>query len=276
MSRGILALFWFGVQSAYGGQCVTIILTSIWPSYADLSNRLPESAGITTQGMISYCVYCAVQFPFLLVPTHRLQYLFYAKTALVLPTAFAMTIWITLKAGHRSGDFFHQPAEVHGSQRAWLWISAMTSITGGFSTLSVNIMDFSRFAKSPGAQLWQLPMIPLFKCVVAVFGVVAAAASKEIYGEILWSPLEIIMQWQGNPGGRAAAFFAGSVWFLSQISTNISSNSISFGNGTLICRSHETRMSKANAHIDITALAPRWFNIRRGVAFAAIIGGWAM
>jgi NCS1 nucleoside transporter family len=146
ISRGILALFWFGIQSAYGGKCVTVIVTAIWPSFVHMNNHLPASAGITTQGMISYFVYCAVQFPFMLVPTHKLQYLFYAKTILVLPTALAMVIWITVKAGHNPNDFFQQPPSVHGAERAWLWVSAMTSITGGFSTLAVNIMDFSRVA----------------------------------------------------------------------------------------------------------------------------------
>ena len=47
VTRGILALFWFGVQSVYGGQCITGMLTAIWPSYATITNRLPESAGIT-------------------------------------------------------------------------------------------------------------------------------------------------------------------------------------------------------------------------------------
>lgn len=234
ISRGILALFWFGIQSAYGGQCATIMITAIWPSFAHLKNQLPASAGITTQGMISYFIYCIVQFPFLIVPTHKLQYLFYAKTVLVLPTAIAMIVWITVKAGHQSGDFFNQPPEVHGSERAWLWVSALTSTTGAYSTLAVNIMDFSRFSKHPGAQTWQLPTIPLFKCVVAAFGVLGAAASKEVYGTVLWSPLDIIMKWQGSPGGRAAAFFAASVWFLAQISCNISANSIAFGNGTSI------------------------------------------
>jgi NCS1 family nucleobase:cation symporter-1 len=28
--------------------------------------------------------------------------------------------------------------------------------------------------------------------------------------------------------------------------------------------------------IDITTLAPKYFNIRRGVIFAAVIGGWAL
>jgi hypothetical protein len=48
-----------------------------------------------------------------------------------------MIIWITVKAGHSSGDFFSQPPQVQGSERAWLWLSTMTSITGGFSNTFV-------------------------------------------------------------------------------------------------------------------------------------------
>ena len=111
------ALFWFGVQTAYGGQCVTAILTAIWSSYANLANNLPASAGITSQGMLSFVLYWLVQLPFMLIPTHRLQYMFWAKTVPVLPTALAMVIWITTKAGN-GGDFFNQPPTVHGSERA--------------------------------------------------------------------------------------------------------------------------------------------------------------
>ncbi|KAK5729515.1 hypothetical protein LTR17_011935 [Elasticomyces elasticus] len=256
ISRGILALFWFGVQSAYGGQCITVILTALWPSFAKVPNQLPASAGITTQGLVSYLLYWLVQFPFMLIPTHKLQYMFWAKTVLVLPTALAMVIYLCVKA-RSGGDFFSEPPTVHGSERAWLWLSAMTSVTGGFSTLAVNIPDFSRFSSRPGSQIWQLPMIPLFKCVVAVFGVLSASAAKQLYGQVLWSPLTIIAEWQGSSGGRAAAFFAASVWMLAQICVNISANSISFAN-------------------DVTSLAPKWFNIRRGVIFASIVGGWVM
>lgn len=63
VSRGILALFWFGIQSANGGACVTTVITAIWPSYAALANHLPVSAGITTQGMVSYLIYWLIQFP---------------------------------------------------------------------------------------------------------------------------------------------------------------------------------------------------------------------
>lgn len=129
ISRGILALFWFGIRNAFGGSCVTPMITAIWPSYANLPNHLPASAQITTQGMISYFIYNLIQFPFLLIPTYKLQRMFIVKMIVVPPTALAMVIWISIKAGS-GGNFFHQPATVHGSTRAWLWLSNLTSVTG--------------------------------------------------------------------------------------------------------------------------------------------------
>ncbi|KAI1854981.1 hypothetical protein JX265_012336 [Neoarthrinium moseri] len=257
ISRGILALFWFGVQSAGGGDCVAAIITAIWPSFQTLPNHLPESAGITSQGMVSYLLYWLLQFPLLLIPTHKLQYLFSVKSVLVPPMALAMVVWISVKAGSNSASFFNTPASVSGTARSWLWLSSLTSVTGGYSTLAVNISDFSRFSKKNKDPWWQLPIIPLLKTLVGVFGVISASAAKEVYGEALWNPLDIVNRWQGSPGGRAAAFFCGAIWLLAQISVNISANAVSFAN-------------------DITTLSPKWFNIRRGTVFAAFIGGWAL
>lgn len=159
-SRAILALFWFGIQSAYGGECVTPvsddfmkrmyspnywglfqIISAIWPSYRDLPNHLPASAAITTQGMISYLVYHVLQAPFLFIPTHRLHYMFIFKSALVPPMALAMVIWISVKAGGGS-DLFHAPPTVHGSERAWLWLMNMTSITGTYLEDNLHLIQY--------------------------------------------------------------------------------------------------------------------------------------
>ncbi|KAJ0302686.1 hypothetical protein Brms1b_011961 [Colletotrichum noveboracense] len=134
---------------------------------------------------------------------------------------------------------------------------AMTSVTGGYSTLAVNIADFSRFSKERRSQVWQLPVIPFFKTIVALFGVISASAAQEIWGVTYWTPLEIISTWQNTAGGRAAGFICASIWLLAQISVNISANAVSFAN-------------------DITTVAPKWFNIRRGTVFVAFLGGWAL
>lgn len=256
-SRAILALFWFGITAYAGASAMSTMLTAIWPSFATIPNHLPASAGITTASMTAYLLYSILQAPLLLIPTERLQYMFLAKAVLVPPMVLAMVIWTCVKAKTGGSELFSQPATVSGSAKAWIWLSTMTSITGGWATLPVNIADFSRFSKTPQAQWWQLFIIPTIKIITALCGLACTGASKYIYGEYVWSPLTIVASWCDTPGGRFAAFVASAIWLLAQLSCNISANAVSFSN-------------------DITTLAPKWFNLRRGSIFAMIFGGWAL
>ena len=54
ISRVILAIFWFAIQTANGGDVVQVMITAIWPNFANLPNHIPNSQGITTAGMISF------------------------------------------------------------------------------------------------------------------------------------------------------------------------------------------------------------------------------
>jgi NCS1 family nucleobase:cation symporter-1 len=141
-----------------------------------------------------------------------------------------MAIWIACKA-HGGNEFFYQPPRIHGAARAWQWLSAMTSVTGGCSTLALNISDWSRFSKRPESQWWQILLIPLFLTAMGICGIVGASASQKLYGEALWNPLDIVNKWDGSSGGRAAAFFCSFMWLLAQISINLSTNSVAFATG---------------------------------------------
>ena len=77
--RAITALFWHAIQTYAGSTAMTQIIRSIWPSYIDIPNRIPENVGITTQGMISHLLFWLVQFPILLIPPHKLKWFFVAK-----------------------------------------------------------------------------------------------------------------------------------------------------------------------------------------------------
>jgi len=133
----------------------------------------------------------------------------------------------------------------------------MTSITGGYSTLAVNISDFSRFSKDTHAHYWQMPTIPLLKTLTALMGIISASAAQEIWGTPYWTPVQIINTWQATPSGRAAAFFCAAIWLISQVSVNVSANAVSFAN-------------------DVTTLAPKWFNVRRGTILVSFVGSWAL
>ncbi|KAI0100008.1 permease for cytosine/purines, uracil, thiamine, allantoin-domain-containing protein [Hypoxylon sp. NC0597] len=257
VSRAILAMFWLGIQGANGAQCITIMLRAWAPSYNDIPNHLHESAGITTQGMISYFLFWIIQLPLLLIHPTKLRPLFWVKLIAAPVAAIAMMGWCVNKAGG-GGDIFALRATTSGPEYAWLWLSCMSSVTGNWSTLAVNIPDFTRYAKSAKGQYIQLPAMPIIFTVCGVLGIVTTSASKVFSGEYLWNPLEILALWlEYGPGGRCAAFFAALAWYIAQVGTNITANSISAAN-------------------DLTVLCPRWINIKRGCIIAAIIAGWAL
>jgi len=257
VSRSILAMFWLGIQSANGAQCLTIMIQAIWPSYANVQNTLPANAGITTQGMVSYFLFWIIQLPLLLIPPTRLRYLFAVKLIAAPITALATMGWI-VHAARGSGSLFDIPETVHGSTKAFLWLSCMSAVTGSWATLACNIPDFSRYARSSRGQYVQLPFLPLIFTACGVLGIVTTSASYVLYGSYLWNPLDIIAHWlDSGSGGRTAAFFAALSWYIAQVGTNITANSISAAN-------------------DLTVMFPRYVNIRRGCIIAAIVGGWVI
>ena len=233
------------------------MIASIWPSYRNIPNTIPEGQGITTMEMISYFLFWIIQLPLLLIPPTRLRYLFVVKLIAAPITAIATMAWCIHKAGG-GGELFNQKPEKTGQEYIWLWLSCMSAVTGSWATLACNIPDFSRYARSSKGQYIQLPFLPIIFTVCGVLGIVTTSASKVIYGEFYWNPLSIVQEWEkSGSGGRTAAFFAALSWYIAQVGTNITANSISAAN-------------------DLTVLFPRWVNIHRGCIIAAVVGGWVI
>ncbi|KAG8827743.1 hypothetical protein FRC19_000752 [Serendipita sp. 401] len=251
VSRVILAMFWFGIQTYTGSECVYQMLKAIWPSTARIPNHLPESANITTTGLMCYFLFWLIQFPCLLISPQKVRWLFIAKAVIVPPAFLAMMGWAFATTG--GGEIFAQKGTLSGSKLGWAWLAALNSTLGNFSTLAVNIPDFTRYSPSVKAQNVQLIVIPIAFTFCAFVGIACTSAGYVHYGAYYWDPLRLIDNWDN----RAASFFASFAFALATICTNISANSISAAN-------------------DFTALLPRWINIRRGQILCALIGGWVI
>ncbi|KAL6240227.1 hypothetical protein RBB50_012874 [Rhinocladiella similis] len=255
ISRALLGTVWFGVNCYYGSFIVTEIVAAVWPSYRNIENHLPASAHITTQQMVSYILFVIVQFPFLLIPVHRLKTLFMVKAILLWPISITMVIWICVKAGDTKG-IFNQPATATGSTRVWLWLFTLSANTNSWLSSTINMPDFTRFAKNKRAPWAMLPTIPFVRIVYAVLGVAMAGAGRVLYGEYIWNPTELLSKWTGS-GGRFLAFCCGCLWLLAQVSTNVSANAAPFGH-------------------DAMNIGPAWINVRRGSILCMLIGAFAM
>ena len=102
------------------------------------------------------------------------------------------------------------------------------------------------------SQYVQLIIIPISFTLCAFFGLAVTSAGQTLYGEIIWDPTHLVDRWSNRP----AAFFVCFSFALASLGTNISANSLSAGN-------------------DLSAIVPRWINIRRGQVICALLGGWA-
>ncbi|KAK6344105.1 hypothetical protein TWF696_007752 [Orbilia brochopaga] len=255
VSRVVLACFWFGIQTTTGGNCVREMIKAIWPSFASFPNRLSADAGTTSQDLLCYFLYWLIQFPFVLVHPTKVKTLFILKSILTPVCGISLMAWAFHKTG--GGPIFSDPARLHGSAAAWQWLGGLNAVLGQWSTLAVNIGDFTRYARSPREQYVQPFIIPIAFTFISFMGISVTSASKIIYGEYYWDPLQLIARWGNSPGERAARFFCAFAFTLATLGTNIAANSISAGN-------------------DFNALLPRYLNIRRGSILCAFIGGWVL
>jgi NCS1 family nucleobase:cation symporter-1 len=144
-----------------------------------------------------------------------------------------------------------------GSLRGWAWMNGIMLCISNFATLMVNNPDFTRFASSPSAAFWpQLFTIPIGFSVTSFIGVIVGSSSNVIFDQAVWNPLDLLGKFldsEPTAGTRAGVFFISLGFALAQLGVNIAANSISAGS-------------------DLTALLPKFLNIRRSGYICAIVG----
>jgi len=255
-NRGVMACIWYGVQASIGGSCVLVMLRAMWPSVNNIPNHLPESAGITTRDFMAFFLFWLISLPAIWFPIHKVRHLFTAKAIFVPIAGVTFFIWSIIKA-KGVGPIIHQPARIHGSEMSWAMVVSLMSCISNMATLIVNAPDFASRASSPSAAvLPQLISMPLGFSLVSFIGIIVSSSSQVIYGEAIWSPIDLLGRFLDGEPSHAARFgvwFIAAAFILAQLGTNISANSVSAG-------------------CDLTSLFPRFINIRRGGYIAALVG----
>lgn len=258
-NRAAMACVWYGVQSYIGGHCVYLMIRSIWTSWD--RNTIPSPAfapdsGTTTADFVSFFLFWFCSLPAIWFPVHKIRHLFTVKSYVVPVAAIAYFAWAISRAGG-VGPIVRQPATKQGSDLAWEFIKGTMSSIANFATLIVNDPDFSRFAGKPKDALWsQLVTIPVGFALTSFIGIFVSSSSAVIYGgQPIWDPLDLLEKFidDGGSAQRFGVFVIASAFALAQLGTNIAANSVSAGT-------------------DMTALLPRYLNIRRGGYICAIIG----
>ncbi len=170
------------------------------------------------------------------------------------PFMFVVSFTLLFYMLHRAGGFgpmLSQPSSFH-STGAFLhfFFPALTAMVGYWATLSLNIPDFTRYAKSQGAQIvGQAFGLPVAMTLYTFIGIAVTSASAVVFGHPIWSPIELISQFH-QP---VIAFIALIALLVATLNVNIGANVVSPSN-------------------DFSNLAPKLISYRTGGLITGLIG----
>ena len=109
------------------------------------------------------------------------------KAPLLIVLGLALLVWAYNQA-NGFGPMLSQPSqfEPEGEKAGQFWVfffPALTGVVGFWATLSLNIPDFTRYARSQRDQvLGQALGLPLTMALYSFIGVAVTSATKVIYG----------------------------------------------------------------------------------------------
>lgn len=262
LNRAGMACVWYGVQGWIGGTCVQLMISAIWRSWDKYredgtKNTMSHSSGTNTRDFVSFFLFWLGSLPFLYFPVHKIRHLFTVKAFFVPAAGVSFFIWAIVRADD-IGPIVKQKSTLHGSALGWAVVKGIMSAIANFATLIVNDPDFARFARRPRDALWpQLLTIPCGFAITSFIGIIVSSSSTVIFGQPVWSPLTLLQNFldEAHVGGatRFGVFVIAAAFTLAQLGTNIAANSVSAGT-------------------DMTALLPRYLNIRRGSYICAMVG----
>src|SRR6201990_1439195 len=143
MLRALVACGWFGIQSWLGGQAIAEMIAVAWPATANMPAVLWGSfLGFWLLNM--YVVWRGVE---------SIRFLQSYSAPFMLVMSFILLFWMLRKAGG-FGPMLSAPSRFHTTGRFFpFFFPLLTAMVGYWATLSLNIPDFTRYAKSQDSQI---------------------------------------------------------------------------------------------------------------------------
>src|SRR5215831_11317781 len=227
--RALVACGWFGIQT-----------------HSYFAINLPQ--------FLCFLLFWAINLVVIYCGIDSIRFLLEIKAPLLIVLGLALLAWAYREAGG-FGPMLDQPSQfAAGESKAggfWLFFfPALTANVGSWATLSLNIPDFTRYARSQRDQaLGQALALPPAMGLFSFIGVAVTSGTIVIFGKPIWDPVELVARFDA-PVVHVVAL-GGLV--LATLATNIAANVVSPAN-------------------DFANLWPRRISFRTGGLITGLVG----
>lgn len=225
--RAIVACGWFGIQTWIGGYALFLMLRLWFPALGRMSPVFPSSWTLETGPALTFFLFWLLNMYVIYLGVESIKKLLVFKAFFLPFAALALLFW-AISAGNGLGPILDQPSGFNTSAEFWhFFFPALTGMVGFWATLSLNIPDFTRYAKSQRAQIiGQAIALPPAMTLFSFIGVVVTSATVIIYGTMIWDPLVLAERFES----KLLVSIAMIAVAISTLATNIAANMVSPAN----------------------------------------------
>jgi NCS1 family nucleobase:cation symporter-1 len=249
MLRAIVACGWFGIQTWIGGTALDALFGVMFPALKTALGTTFLDVALHT--WIAFFLFWAIQVVIILKGVEGIKHLETWSAPLLLGGGLVLLVWAAWRAGGLGRVLTESAALQKQHGEFWhIFPGALTASVGYWATLSLNIPDFTRYARSQKSQmLGQAMGLPLTMTAFAFIGVAVTSATLLIYGVAIPNPVDLMSRFDSV----LIILFATAVIFAAQLTTNMAANVVSPSN-------------------DFSNLNPRLISYVTGGLITAVIG----
>ncbi|MBT2528674.1 NCS1 family nucleobase:cation symporter-1 [Streptomyces sp. ISL-99] len=244
--RAGVACAWFGIQTWIGGQGIFVLLGKIFGGWAEAS----RIGGQPWTLWVCFVLFWVLELTIIYRGMEALRRFENWAAPFVIVGALVLLGWMTWKAGG-VGPLLDQPSKLGWGSGFWpVFFPSLMGMIAFWSTLSLNIPDFTRFASGQRAQIWGQSLgLPTTMTLFALLSVFVTSGSQAVYGVPLWDPVALAAKTDNVFG----LLFALVTVLIATVSVNLAANVVS-------------------PAYDLANLAPKVINFRTGALITGVVG----
>src|SRR5437868_5850718 len=215
--RALVACGWFGIQTWIGGEAINTLLATVWPAWANV----PHNVGIC------FMAFWLINFLVILRGIEYIRFLQGVSAPILLGVGVLLLGWAYKNAGG-FGPMLAAPSKFRStSDFLKFLIPALNGTVGFWSTVSLNIPDFTRFARDQREQvIGQAIALPTTMTLYSFIGVAVTSATVVIYGSAIWDPVQLLSRFHSS----IAVVISLLAILLATLNVNIGANVVSPAN----------------------------------------------
>ncbi len=228
MLRAIVGCGWFGIQTWIGGAATHQILSAVFAGWRDLPLLDLGVLGAHPLGAwLGFLIFWLINLVIVVAGIDCIRWLEKISAPFLLIIGLALLGWAVYRA-RGLGPMLGQPDKFASAGEFFaLFFPALTAMVGYWATLSLNIPDFTRYAKSQkdqvlGQALGLNTTMPFYSFI----GVAVTSATVVIFGKEIWDPVKLLAEFK-HPVVVVCSMVA--LW-VATLTTNLAANVVAPAN----------------------------------------------